>query len=238
MAIPLNQFLFVKGKHSNDFIPTGVNWPRQLGNVRFRDYVTVSLDNIDDIGDYLPTDSYPALHNVCYDRNAETIGKIVKLERGKNKCVWLRNDLKKLDERENLHSTNEPAYVSGDLKLYFLHGVHIEPQYVHLVQVDHPNPKEVLAVKNVDIRRELIRRVGIEQFVDSLWHKVIDTQGDYVLLDVLLNDNTWSNARFLKMLNPSIGVWHLEGVPNTVQTVEDALTWRNNDWFAHARILT
>ncbi len=32
---------------------------------------------------------------------------------------------------------------------------------------------------------------------------------------------------YLKMLNPSIGVWHVEGVAPAVRTVQEALNFRN-----------
>jgi len=32
---------------------------------------------------------------------------------------------------------------------------------------------------------------------------------------------------YLKMLNPSIGVWHMECVDKTCKTVKDAIRWRN-----------
>jgi len=35
-----------------------------------------------------------------------------------------------------------------------------------------------------------------------------------------------TDARFLKMLNPSVGVWHLEGVERECSTVEQAINWR------------
>ena len=87
---------------------------------------------------------------------------------------------------------------------------------------------EILAEPNVDIRRELIRKVGIEMMLAHLPHKVMDTRGDYQLLRVdvpgLLED-----TRFLKMLNPSIGVFHLEGVERECLTIQQAINWRAGD---------
>jgi hypothetical protein len=67
---------------------------------------------------------------------------------------------------------------------------------------------------------------------------VLDTQGNYSLLAVMLGNDVRSACNFLKMLNPSIGVWHMEGVPNNIRTVRDALLWRNNGWFEHAEAIT
>lgn len=233
MALELNQFLFVRGLRPSRWgdIPM---WVRQLQNVRWFD---TPAGDLDDISDFLPVEPHrPTLHDVVVDSDA--IGKRV-LKRS-NKCVYLRSDMKHLDDRGNLHHDSDFAYASGAIQLYFLHGIHIERQYEHLVKAQRNSidSKEVLAIENVDVRRELIRKVGIELFIDHLYHKVIDRHGNYELIEVLLSDNTWSRARFLKMLNPSIGVWHLEGVPNESATVEDALRRRNNNWFAHPDILT
>jgi hypothetical protein len=46
------------------------------------------------------------------------------------------------------------------------------------------------------------------------------------------------DARYLKMVNPSIGTFHVEGVDPQCATVEQALNWRNSDWFTHAEQLT
>ena len=90
------------------------------------------------------------------------------------------------------------------------------------------NPVEILKEENVDIRRELIRKMGIEMMLAHLPHKSLDKQGDYELLKIDfpgLAQDTW----FLKMRNPSIDVFHLEGVERTCNTVEQAINWRAGD---------
>ena len=61
--------------------------------------------------------------------------------------------------------------------------------------------------------------------VIDLGAKVADRQGDYELLLLDLGDKR--NRPYLKMLNPSIGTWHVEGVHPDCATVEQALNWRN-----------
>ena len=84
---------------------------------------------------------------------------------------------------------------------------------------------EVLLEQNVEVRRELIRKIGIERFIHSAGAKTLNKVGDYELLSVDLSADN-KNCRYLKMLNPSIGIWHVEGVPNDCQTVEHALNSR------------
>jgi hypothetical protein len=75
---------------------------------------------------------------------------------------------------------------------------------------------------NVEIRREIVRKIGIEKICKDLHAKKIDNKDNYELL--LLD-----NRPYLKMLNPSIGVYHIEGVPLECKTVEDALNSRKPD---------
>jgi hypothetical protein len=90
---------------------------------------------------------------------------------------------------------------------------------------------------NADIRRELLRKVGIERMLANLPHKVVSKRGDYELLSVDLTE-TVKGAIYLKMLNQSIGVYHMEGVPRECKTVDEALSWRNGGSFIDAEVLT
>jgi hypothetical protein len=87
------------------------------------------------------------------------------------------------------------------------------------------DPGSVFAEENAEIRRELIRKIGIERFLSKASHKVISTIGNYALLSVELSPDI-RDARYLKMLNPSIGTWHVEGVHPSCGTVEQAINWR------------
>jgi hypothetical protein len=40
------------------------------------------------------------------------------------------------------------------------------------------------------------------------------------------------------MVNPSVGCFHIEGIDPSCATVEQALNWRNNQWFENAEIMT
>lgn len=144
------------------------------------------------------------------------------------------------DERGNLHNDSGPALVSGGIEFYFLHGLYIDEIDIPWIKTpaEELDPQLILQIRNVDLRREMIRKKGIEQVLDGLFHRVLDTEGNYTLVQVLLGDRVDSACNYLKMLNPSIGVWHMEGVPNNLRTVRDALLWRNNGWFVHAEDIT
>ena len=68
-------------------------------------------------------------------------------------------------------------------------------------------------------------------------NRSLDKRGDYQLLSIDLGNGV-TDARFLKMINPSVGVFHLEGVEPGIATVEQALNWRNGGWHVNAEVLT
>ena len=83
---------------------------------------------------------------------------------------------------------------------------------------------EILGEENADIRREILRKIGPNEMVKVFGGKVIDQFEDY---ELLLIDIKGTGRKYLKMNNPSIDVVHVEGVVNTVNTVKEALAWRN-----------
>jgi hypothetical protein len=89
-------------------------------------------------------------------------------------------------------------------------------------QVD---PQRILTETNAEVRREIVRKVGIERVCYALQARVLDTLGEYELLE--LDAGEGRRYRYLKMHNPSVPeIWHLEGVDNQVATVREALHWR------------
>ena len=136
--------------------------------------------------------------------------------------------------RKVLHRMDGPAVESDAENLYFLNGILIPGEY-DITRPHDLTPEQILREENADVRRELIRLVGVEKLLSALPHRVIHKQDDYEVLSIdfpgLIED-----ARFLKMKNPSIGVWHLEGIERECDTVQKALNWRagnfatSEDW--------
>jgi hypothetical protein len=155
------------------------------------------------------------------------------------KLCWIseRHNTLKRNEQGRLHCDGGAAVEYPDgWQIFALNGVRVSQ-----VQAETPGekmtPESVLAETNVDIRRELIRKVGIERMLAKLPHKEIAIRGNYRLLSVKLSDEV-TDARFLKMQNPSVGCFHLEGVAPECDTVEKALNWRNSNWHTDADVLT
>ncbi|OGR90316.1 MAG: hypothetical protein A2V88_16945 [Elusimicrobia bacterium RBG_16_66_12] len=107
----------------------------------------------------------------------------------------------------------------------YIRGMTVPPYLVELPP-EKINPREIICIKNAEVRREFVRKVGIERIVAALNATVVDKSGDYELL--LLDIGEGSPRPYLRMRNPSVpGVWHIEGVHPNVRTVAEALAWRN-----------
>ena len=151
------------------------------------------------------------------------------------KLCWIseRHNVLNRDTQGRLHKDEGAALSYPDgWSIYALHGVRMKAEYV-ITPAEKLDPRTVLSEKNVDTRRELIRKVGVERMLEMIPNRVIDSSGNYSLLGVDLSDQI-KNAKFLKMLNPSLGVWHVEGVHPSCNTVQQAINWRagniEKDW--------
>jgi hypothetical protein len=125
-----------------------------------------------------------------------------------------------------LHCTTGPAVLYADgFCVYALNGVQVSKELVE-TPAEALDPMLVCREQNAEIRREIVRKIGVERLISKIGAVCIDRSGDYELLIVDLGDGR--KRPYLKMLNPSIGVWHVEGVHLDCQTVEAALNWRND----------
>ena len=96
-------------------------------------------------------------------------------------------------------------------------------------------PEQIATESNAQVRQVMVERVGIERVCAIIGAKTLDTKtiriGDqlhpYELLDLVVGT---VRARYLKMVNPSMGVYHLEPVQEMPTTVEQALHLRKPNW--------
>jgi len=149
---------------------------------------------------------------------------------------------------DQIHCATGPAVYCGHGTecQYHLNGVRV-PGWLITTPASKIDPALFSTIENAEVRREFVRKVGIDMIIQRCGAKVVDKQGDYELLSLEVPnspDFSWAsfipralpnsdtptvnNAqwRYLKMKNPSIGVWHVEGVPNECRTVMEALRWR------------
>jgi len=144
----------------------------------------------------------------------------------KNIC-WIseRHNVCKLSNGV-IHCSDGPAVAYPDgFSIYALNGVRV-PKAIVETPAESLDAKIILKEKNAEIRREIVRKIGVEKVCKDLNAKLINKQGDYELLGLDIGDGRV--RPYLKMLNPSIGTYHIEGVHPDCNTVEKALNWRNN----------
>ncbi len=134
-------------------------------------------------------------------------------------CVVNRNT------NYDLHCEDGPAIAWRDgYGDFYLNGVAVDEKIV-MTPAEKIDAKTILSEKNAEVRREIVRKIGIDIVCQRLGAKIMDSLDDYELLNLDMGDER--KRPYLKMLNPSIGVYHVEGVHPDCLTVKQALEWRN-----------
>jgi hypothetical protein len=129
------------------------------------------------------------------------------------------------NDQGKLHKDGSAALAYPDgFEIYALNGVRMKKCYV-TTPAENLDPKIVLAETNVEVRRELIRKLGMERFLSVCEHKSVDRSGNYELLSIPLSKEI-PDSRWLKMINPSVGCFHVEAVAPECKTVQQAVNWR------------
>ena len=125
-----------------------------------------------------------------------------------------------------LHNEKGAAVLYADgFSVYALNGVRVTKELVETPS-NKLDPKLVTTEKNAEIRREIVRKIGVDRVYQKLGGKTINRLGEmYELITLNIGDNRI--RPYLKMRNPSLGTYHLEGVPREIKTVREALNWRN-----------
>ena len=136
------------------------------------------------------------------------------------------------NETNHLHSFDSAALEYRDgYSLYYSNGVQMKKEYIETPK-DRITKEMFLSEKNVDVRRELSHKMGIDKTIEMLGAEVVDTYiskvgNKYELLMIDFNNNG-TKRPYLKMINPSMkDVNHIEGVHPDCKTVQDAIMFRN-----------
>lgn len=131
-----------------------------------------------------------------------------------------------------LHRDRGPAIMVAHENYveYHLHGIRIPDENKEIVMLP---PEEIdvnliFSIQNAEIRKELVRKVGVEILLHKLGSKILDKDGEYELHLIKIGNEKDAVAKALKMLNPSCPeVWHVEFVGDDCESVQDALNFRN-----------
>jgi hypothetical protein len=121
-------------------------------------------------------------------------------------------------------------------KLFYLNGV-LVPEEVAVTPAESLDPAVILREGNVEVRKEIVRKIGVERILQKLGGRIIDTWNGYELIVLDIPDMSIRPA-YLKMRNPSIGTYHVEGVPPRIKTCREALSWRVGDLTWNPKQLT
>lgn len=130
------------------------------------------------------------------------------------------------DEQLAIQYDGDPDYGTA-----CLNGV-LVPRWLALTPANQLDPTIITSNEelreNAEVRREFVRKVGIERICSACNAEVIDKSDDGMYELVLLDLGDSRRRPFLKMMNPSLpGVYHIEGVEPSCETVREALAYRN-----------
>jgi hypothetical protein len=147
-----------------------------------------------------------------------------------NFCIFSEKPLIIKMKNGLLHSENGPSveYADGFFKVWSLNGVGV-PQYLVETKWNELDCTVFLKEPNAEVRREFVRKAGIEKVCKDLNAKVISKGFDQAgqPCELLLLDLKDGRERpYIKLLNPSMGIYHIEGVPTECKTLEQAFNSR------------
>ena len=116
-----------------------------------------------------------------------------------NFIVFCEKPIKINMKNSTLHCDNAPAIqYADDFNIYCLNGVRVTKEIVETSAYDL-NPKLVLTEKNAEIRREIVRKIGIERICQKLKTKTINKWNEYELLELpKIEGMTIKNQSILK----------------------------------------
>lgn len=125
-----------------------------------------------------------------------------------------------------LHRDGGPAICYRDnFSVWCLNGIRVSQELSETPTRQLDVIKHVIKTQNVEVRREAVRKIGVERIYSELGGKILDQKDDYELVELDIGDGR--KRPYLKMKNPSLGIWHLEGIHPDINTVDKAIQWRN-----------
>jgi ribosomal protein L17 len=137
-----------------------------------------------------------------------------------------------LNSEHQLHSFDKPALLYRDTySLYRSNGIEMKKEYIETPK-DKITKEMFLSEENADMRRELIKKIGMPRTIKILDPKVVDkfktkNGGEYRLLKI--NFDKRRDRTYLQMKCPSTKNDHILGVLDTCETAKEAWCFLNNE---------
>ena len=136
-----------------------------------------------------------------------------------------------------LHCEDGPALsYNGDNECYSLNGIKVSKELV-MTPAEDLSMAMFTREKNADVKAEFVRKYGIERMVDI--GKIVDSyenydqeeqpwwwKSEYTLIDMHKVFTDIPYQPYLKMLNQTTGIWHMEACSPNVLTLTDAVKER------------
>lgn len=142
-----------------------------------------------------------------------------------NAIVIKRPVFTKFNNSMRLHSEDGPAIKWRDgIEIYCLNGVQV-PKKVVKTPAGQLDPRLILKVRNAEVRKEVIRKIGMDNLITAFKGKLMDAWNGYELIRLSIPDMKLAPV-YLKMINPSTGALHFECVAPEITTCREALSWR------------
>jgi hypothetical protein len=146
-----------------------------------------------------------------------------------------------INDAKQLHRDGGPAVRfegEGEFEIYCLNNVTV-PKYIAVTPAQDLSLEDYNKETNADVKAEFLRKVGIERFLEL--GKLMDTyknydqeehswwwKSEYELYDMKALYPNLQSAPYIKMLNQTTGIWHLEGVSPSCKKLSAALKERFN----------
>jgi hypothetical protein len=150
-----------------------------------------------------------------------------------NVCVVSRKPKTIRKNNLGLHCENGPALEYEGLSIYALNGVRV-PEYLVVTNSHDLSMDWYKEQNNADVRTEFVRKYGVERMLEL--GKKVDThlnydeewwtKSEYELWDMASLFSNLDYQPYLKMMNQTTKVWHVEAVSPACRTLEDAIKER------------
>jgi len=147
------------------------------------------------------------------------------------KICWVSERHNRCELKDGkIHCEGAPAIQYPDgFSIWGLNGVRVTKEIAE-TPFDKLNTRLILEEHNAEIRREIVRKIGIERICKELNAETIEKGKDHIgnPCELLLLDLQDGRKRpYIKLENPSISCYHIEGLPPEVTSLEMAFNFRN-----------
>ena len=137
----------------------------------------------------------------------------------------------KTDSRGRAHCATGPSHRWRDgFEIYHLNGIRV-PRWLVMTDAGKIDPMLALNEKNVDVQREIIRKIGAERMLKAVGAKTVDTFVDchtkggnvYELKELLVGQ---ISRKYLYYEHASVpGYWYAQAVPPNTKRAIHARAW-------------